>query len=128
MMIRTITLAFLLCLGIQIDTSAVVSIQPNSENKAELTENSKLEKTSLKEKFQNFTDVKKAKIQKKLKKVKKKLDRKKADSSGVRLGLVIVVVGLLVAILGFAGIADLLVTIGLIVLVVGLVLWLLSAI
>ena len=55
------------------------------------------------------------------------MDGEQAES-GVELGLVILIVGLLIAVLGFAGIADILVTIGLIVLVVGLVLWLLRAI
>ncbi|HLF62642.1 MAG TPA: hypothetical protein VI603_02770 [Saprospiraceae bacterium] len=50
------------------------------------------------------------------------------DSSGVGLALVIVLVGAALALLGFVGIADLLISIGLVVLVVGLVIWLITAI
>lgn len=50
-----------------------------------------------------------------------------ADTSGIGLALVIIIVGAIVAVLGLAGIADLLISIGLIVLVVGLVIWLFTA-
>ena len=130
MIFRIITLTAIFLMGIQFDAHAIVIVQQDAQSEV-LKENG-LTKETLKEKLQQFSAKKRAKLEKKFKKIKKKLDRKRsADgtnaTSGVRTGLVIVLIGVLVAGLGFAGIADIFVTIGIVVLVVGLFLWLLSA-
>ena len=92
---------------------------------------------SFKEKFESFSEKKQVKIKKKLNRLKDKIDTylakkaakeegiaKEEATSGVALGLIVILAGALIAILGFAGIADFLVTIGLIILIVGLILWL----
>lgn len=129
MIFRIITLTAIFLMGVQFDAHAIVIVQQDAQSEV-LKENG-LTKETLKEKLQQFSAKKRAKLEKKFKKIKNKLDgRRSADgtnaNSGVRTGLIIVLIGLLVAILGFAGIADILVTIGIVVLVVGLFLWLLG--
>lgn len=71
----------------------------------------------------------KDKIHAKLAKSAKKMSASEARADGgISIGLIILLVGVLIAILGFAGIGDILVTIGLVVLVVGLILWLIGRI
>lgn len=130
MIFRTITLIAIFLISVQFNAHAVVFVQPDAQS--EILKEKGLTKETLKEKLQQFSAKKRAKLKKKFKKIKKKLDRKRSadgtnERSAVGTGLVIVLIGLLVAILGFAGIADILVTIGIVVLVVGLFLWLLGA-
>ncbi len=135
MKLKVFTLIAIFFLGFQLNAHAVNPVKVNpSEKEAKVLEEEGVSRSSLKEKLDGFTAKKRAKIEKKVNKIKKKMDRKRAnadsvnDTGGVELGLVILLIGLLVAILGFAGVADILVTIGIIVLIVGLVLWLLNAI
>lgn len=134
MTFRTITLLAILLLGFQLNAYAVNPVKVKDAERSAVLKEKGISKESLKEKLDGLTGKKRAKAEKKLNKIKKKIAKKNAkedgekDASGVELGLVIVLVGLLVAILGFAGVADILVTIGIVVLVVGLVLWLLKAI
>lgn len=92
---------------------------------------------SLEEKFTSFSQKKQRRIKKRLHKLKDLLHKrqqkevlkgenieKESATSGVTLGLIIILAGALIALLGFAGIADFLVTIGLVILIVGLILWL----
>lgn len=116
-------------LGAQIPAFAVVGSTSGPEN---LTVEQKQKLSEAKAKVNNFSEKKKARLKKRIEKFQAKFAKKSAisaapaDTSGVKLGLIIVLVGVVIALLGFAGIADILVTIGLVVLVVGLLLWLLG--
>lgn len=129
MIIRITTLVAVLLLIFQTQGYAVVKTQQETQA---------AEKTSLaakfKEKVKTFTAKQQHKMEKRMAKIQKKLDRQRdqinqnSETSGVRLGIVLALIGLLLAVLGFAGIAEILVTIGIVVLVVGLILWLIQAI
>ncbi len=138
MTFRIFTLIAIFLLGFQFHGHAVTPVKVKEAEKSAVLKEKGISKSALKEKIEGFTGKKRAKFEKKMNKIKKKIEKKKRkknarldgeqDTSGVELGLVIVLVGLLVAILGFAGVADILVSIGIVVLVVGLILWLLKVI
>jgi len=94
------------------------------------------ETQSKREKFKQKIENLSAKHQKKLKrkvrklknKIVKKNERPNDTRDAVRLGLAVLLVGAILSILGFAGIAELLVTIGLVVFGIGLALWLVGLI
>lgn len=117
------------------------SVAVNSGSPVEASE--AIEKAEL-TRAQNKEARKYKRAQKKLEREHKRMERKRqrlgklfdklikkasapADTSGIGLALVIIIVGAIVAVLGLAGVADLLISIGLIVLVVGLVIWLFTA-
>ncbi|MCB0629373.1 MAG: hypothetical protein R2824_06580 [Saprospiraceae bacterium] len=125
---------FVLCF--QFTQAAVVRPLAPAEKQLTLEQQEKLK--AFEEKVSNLSAKDQEKLDKKLKKIQNKIDKRAKKgkksvnqekvNSGIGLGLVIVLVGVLIAILGFAGIADILVTIGLVVLVIGLILWLLAKI
>ena len=118
-----------LFLSAQVPAFAVVGSSTGPEH---LTVEQKQKLSKIKEKVDNFSEKKKARLKKRIEKFQAKFAKKHinseapAETSGIKLGLIIVLVGVVIALLGFAGIADILVTIGVIVLVVGLFLWLLG--
>ncbi|MEM8528147.1 MAG: hypothetical protein AAGG68_26120 [Bacteroidota bacterium] len=86
-------------------------------------------KKTFKEKFKDWSAKRKVKREKRAEKFKAKLAKYASPGKGgVRLGLVIVLIGALIAVLGLAGVANILITVGLIVLVVGVAIWLIDAI
>ena len=107
-------------------------------HKENLTQEEKERLAEFEAKIENFSDKQKEKLQKKLSRIEAKIDAKnariakkakedrRAGTSKFGLGLTIILVGAIVAILGFAGIADILISIGVIVLLIGLILWLLA--
>ncbi|MEM0991888.1 MAG: hypothetical protein AAGI49_02585 [Bacteroidota bacterium] len=118
--------AILLCFAL-FQLSAAPRAYVNEELKTtEKTE--EVAKKDMVEKWKNFSAKKKAKLQKRIEKMKTKMQKRAAgaDTSGIKLGLVILLIGVIIAVLGLAGVADLLITIGIIVLAVGLVLWLIN--
>lgn len=101
--------------------------------KAISSEQFDIDETAAKEKLESLSEKEREKLEHKLKKVERKLDRKQQQASedanrGVRAGIVLLAIGLILAIVGFAALGNLIGTIGLVVLIVGLVLWLLDAI
>lgn len=101
--------------------------ESESMTKAERAEAKKLRKAQKRlERKQRKAERKQHRLAKLLTKLQQKAAA--GDASGVGLALVIILVGALLAVLGFIGIADLLITIGIVVLAVGLVIWLITAI
>lgn len=87
--------------------------------------------SELRAKFEALSQRKQAKLERKVQKLKDKLNvgtspQETEETGTVRLGLVVLLVGAIVAILGFAGIGSILIQIGIVVFAVGLVLWLLG--
>jgi Flp pilus assembly protein TadB len=106
---------------------------PNLSPVTPADQTSEVGTTKLKEKVDQINAKQKKRMEKRLNFLKEKLAKekfaKKGDStkaSPVRVGLVVILIGALLAVLGLAGVADLLISIGVIVLVVGLIFWLLG--
>ncbi len=91
------------------------------------------ESGTLKEKVQGMNERQKRRMEKKINFVKNKMadnkltHKKSGEGAGpVRVALTVILVGALLAILGFAGLGGLLINIGVLVLVIGLIIWLLG--
>lgn len=89
MILRIITLIAIILAGVQFNAHAVVIVQPDAQS--EILKEKGLSKETLKDKLQQFSAKKRAKLEKKFKKIKKKLDRKRSadgtnERSGVRQG------------------------------------------
>ncbi len=91
--------------------------------------------TQVQQKVENFSERKKARFERRAKRLQERLAQKPTQEDGtqseslVRVGLVILIVGGALALVRVAtGIAGLLLNIGLVVLVVGLALWLIGLI
>ncbi len=116
-------------LSAQVPAFAVVGSSTGPE---QLTLEQQQKLSKIKEKVDHFSEKKKARLKKRIERFQAKFAKTHvnseapADTSGIKLGLIIVLVGVVIALLGFVGIADILVTIGVIVLVIGLLLWLLG--
>ncbi|MEM1324756.1 MAG: hypothetical protein AAGI23_02320 [Bacteroidota bacterium] len=121
------TLLFVFSLP-QLTTAAPYASSPKKNAVEEKIKKNDTRFAKFKKGVKEMSAKQKAKIDKRIAKLKKKMAAAEAGSGGIKLGLVIVLIGALIAVLGLAGVADLLITIGVIVLVVGLVLWLLDAI
>lgn len=134
---RLLCVLLVLAFSLNLNAFPVSSHLPIEE---ELTQEQQEMRTELEAKVSKLSDKQKAKLDKKLSKIQQKIDKRQAKrakkgkksfdqvkaNSGVGTGLLIVLVGVLLAVLGFAGVADILVTIGLVVLVIGLILWLVA--
>jgi len=123
--------ASLISLQLPISIASTPAPSINTEQQTQLD--------AFEKKMKGFSEKKQNRVKKRLIKLKDKIESKLAkreekkaplfkteDTSGVALGLIIVLAGALVAVLGLAGVADILITIGLVVLIIGLIVWLID--
>ncbi len=103
--------------------------QASSPNNALTTS----DEASFKAKLEDLSERQKRKLERRTERLKRWFGKNLSpqdsqDTGAARLGLAILLVGAIVAVLGFVGIGSILIELGLVVLVVGLAIWLIGLI